>query len=107
MDAPRYKKLMLDRFQEHVQRDYEDYCRQHGLDHTNDQQLLTFLIDHELIPSAHIQRYTVRQEFERVFPQQDFHKTHTVLTLAHRFSIPERTVWSILKGVKGRKKGRG
>lgn len=106
MESPRYKKLILDRFQEHVRQDYENYCSLHGLDRANDHQLLTFLIDHELIPSTHIQRYTVRQEFERVYPLQDFHKTHTVLTLAHRFSIPERTVWSILKGVRGRKRGR-
>lgn len=106
MDSPRYKKLILDRFQEHLQQDYENYCLQHGLDKADEQQLLTFLIDQDLIPSTHIQRYTVRQEFQRVYPQQDFHKTHTVLTLAHRFSIPERTVWSILKGVKRDKRGR-
>lgn len=100
METFRYKKLMLDRFQEHVQEDYDNYCRLNDLDKTNDQHLLTFLIDQELIPGTHIQRYTVRSEFRRVFSQLDGHKTHAVLSLAQRFRIPERTVWSILKGEK-------
>ena len=106
MEANRFKKLILDRFQEHLQHDYEHYRQLHDLEGTDEQHLLTFLIDQNLIPSAYIQRYTILQEFERVFPQQEFHKTHTVHLLAHRFCIPERTVWSILKGVKGRKKGK-
>ena len=94
---------MLDRFQEHLQQDYEDYCLRHGLDHENQSGLLAFLIDHELIPPTQIQRYTVRREFRQAYPELDFHKTQTVNMLANRFQISERTVWSILKGEDGNK----
>lgn len=102
MEKNTYKKLILDRFQEHVQYDYDNYCERHNLDNTNRERLLTFLIDQDLIPPAHIQRYTVLHEFEQVLAQQELQKTRAVLTLAHRFSISERTVWSILRQVKGK-----
>ena len=102
MDVPRQKKLLLDRFQEHLRQQFEEYCRRHPLDQADDDRLLTFLIDRELISPTHIQRYTVLQEFEKVYPEQESHKTRVVHTLADRFCISERTVWSILKGA-GRK----
>ncbi|MBK8967064.1 MAG: hypothetical protein R3D58_04780 [Saprospiraceae bacterium] len=99
MESFRFKKHILDRFQEHLQQDYEDYCRRHGIDSSAGFGLLTFLIDQELIPPVQIQRYTVRREFRQAYPEQDFHKTQTVHRLADRFQISERTVWSILRGV--------
>ena len=97
MESHLYKKRILDRFQQHLQQEYEAYCQRHGLQKTDNQDLLTFLIDRNLIPATHIQRYTVLQEFPSVFQEQECHKTHAVHTLAHRFSLSERTVWSILK----------
>lgn len=98
MDTPRHKKLLLDRFQEHLGQKFRDYCTRHPLDETDDKRLLTFLIDQELIPPVHIQRYAVLREFEQVYQEAQGHKTQAVQALADRFCISERTVWSILKG---------
>lgn len=93
-----YRKHILDRFQEHLHRNFKNYCERHGIEPTED-QLITFLIDQNLISGTHIQRYTILKEFEKLYPEQDHHKTHTVNALADRFSLSQRTVWSILKNV--------
>ena len=93
-----YRKHILDRFQEHLNQNFLNYCQRHGIDQTDD-QLITFLIDQNLISHTHIQRYTILKEFERLYPEQDYHKTQTVQVLADRFSISKRTVWSILKHI--------
>lgn len=98
-----HRKYIMDRFQEHLKENFVRYCERHGIDQTDDNRLLSFLIDQDLIPATNIQRYTVLKEFEQLYPKQDKQKTLTVNILAHRFSISERTVWSILKWV-GRKK---
>lgn len=98
-----HRKHILDRFQEHLHESFETYCARHGMPKTGI-QLITYLIDQDLISTTHIQRYTVLKEFEQLYPEQDRHKTQVVNTLAHRFSISERTVWSILRGMKGGKK---
>lgn len=94
-----YRKHILDKFQEHLHRNFILYCERHGIDKTED-QLLAFLIDQELIPATHIQKYAVLKEFEKIYPEQSYRKTQTVNALADRFSISERTVWSILKHIK-------
>lgn len=94
-----YRKHILDRFQEHLQQNYKNYCERHGIEQT-DNQLITFLIDQDLMSLAHVQRYTVLKEFEKLYPEQTYRKTQAVSALANRFSISERTVWSILKYIK-------
>lgn len=98
------RKHILDRFQEHLGESYETWCEKHGVV-KSDSHLVTFLIDQDLIPAAHIQRYAILKEFDKLSKEPVFHKTQTVNTLAHRFNISERTVWSILKvrGGNGRK----
>ena len=91
-----HRKYIMDRFQEHLQESFARYCERHEIEPSDD-RLLSFLIDQDLIPPTQIQRYTVRKEFEQLYPEQASHKTQAVNTLAHRFSISERTVWSILK----------
>jgi len=94
-----YRKRMIDRFQEHLYQNFKNYCARHGFDPTDD-QLITFLIDQDLIPLTQIQRYAVVNEFENVYPDHTLHKTQAVSTVANRFSISERTVWSILKHIR-------
>ncbi|MBI1227821.1 MAG: hypothetical protein GC192_21480 [Bacteroidetes bacterium] len=90
------RKHLLDRFQEHLGERYITWCERHGFQKSDD-RLVTFLIDQDLIPATLIQRYAVLREFDKLSKEPSFHKTHTVNTLAHRFNISERTVWSILK----------
>lgn len=95
-----HRKHIIDRFQELLYQHYEAYCERHGIDKADDNRLVTFLIDQDLITATHIQRYTVLKEFEKIYPGQPHQKTQIVNTLADRFSISERTVWSILKHTK-------
>ncbi len=90
------RKHILDRFQEHLSESYETWCERHGVE-KSDGRLVTFLIDHDLIPAAHIQRYAVLREFDKMSGEPYFQKTQTVTSLAHRFNISERTVWNIIK----------
>lgn len=101
MEEPR--KYILDRFQEHLHSGFEVFCTRHGIEKTHD-QFITFLIDQDLITSSHLQRFTVLKEFEKICAEQAGPKTLVVDTLANRFRISERTVWSILRyGKLGKK----
>lgn len=93
------KKYILDKFQEHLRQSFELFCRRHGIEKTDD-QFITFLIDQNLISVSHLQRFTVCKEFEKLSGERMYAKTIIVDTLANRFSISERTVWSILKHLK-------
>ncbi len=100
------RKLLVDRFEAHLRDNFESYCERHGLSKTEN-QMLTFLIDQDLIPPALIQRYAVINEYRKLNEELEGHKTLTVSALAHRFNISERTVWSILKHVQPGKKHLG
>lgn len=93
------RKYILDKFQEHLRIDYEAYCTRHGLQNTNE-QLVTFLIDQDLINPTQLQRYTVIQEFEKLKSEQHCPKTLAVDTLANRFRLSARTVWGVLRHTK-------
>lgn len=95
-----HRKYIMDRFQELLAENFVRYCERHGMDRTDDNRLLSFLIDQDLIPPTQIQRYTILKEFEQISLKEACQKTQAVNTLAHRFSISERTVWSILRFTK-------
>lgn len=91
------RKLVLDKFEEHLKEFYGCWCEKHGINESNG-HMVTFLIDQDLIPATKIQRFTILREFDRLKKKNPFYqKTQTVNLLAHRFNISERTVWSILK----------
>lgn len=90
------RKQVLDKFQEHVELSYENYCDRHGIQKSFS-GFISFLIDHELIGPVTIKRYTVIKEFKETYPLHNYHKTKTVLMLSDKFNIPERTIWGILK----------
>jgi hypothetical protein len=94
------RKYLLDKFQEYLCENFKDYCQRHGLDSKDQITLLNFIIDQDLITPTNLMRYTLNNEFRILYPALDHHKTLTVNTLANRFSISERTVWSVLKGAK-------
>ena len=91
-----FHKYLLDRFQEYIYQEYLSYCIKHELA-ASDKGFLTFLIDKKIIPIKEIKQYTILQEFHEVYPKNEFHKTNTVLSLADKYHISERSVWSILK----------
>lgn len=97
------RKFILDKFQNHIHDGYNAYCVRHGLKKTED-LFITYLIDQDLISPTHLQRYTILKEFEQLCAQNSCPKTQAVDTLANRFRLSERTVWSILREKKGKKK---
>ena len=97
------RKYILDRFAEHLRSSFENFCTRHDIEQTHS-LFVTFLIDQDLITLSHLQRYTVLREFEKISAEQHFPKTQVVDTLANRFRISKRTVWSILKCIKPEKK---
>lgn len=94
------RKLILDKFQEHLDMEYHLYCQRHHIEPST-QALITFLIDHNLIPPVSVKRYTVIQEFEELIKKMEHQKTKTVNVLSDKFNIPERTIWGILKKRSG------
>ena len=86
----------FDTFQKYLTHHYQLYCEEQQIPFSPE-GLITFLIDHAVISSASIKKYTVKHEFDTLYPINKHHKTKTVETLARRFNISERSVWSILK----------
>ena len=94
--ASEIRKYLLDKFQAHLRLEFDSFCKQHGLEGSNE-HLATFLIDRDLVQKADIQRYTVLKEFALLYLSDQTNKTQAVSTISHRFNISERTVWNILK----------
>jgi hypothetical protein len=96
------RKLIIDKFQEHLHAGFEAYCSRHGLE-PSEGQLLTYLIDEDLIASVALQRYAVRKEFEQIRSTVKCTKSLAVDTLAHRFHLSERTIWAIIRDVSSKR----
>lgn len=90
------RKHILDKFQEHLSENFDNWCRSQGVTKSDD-RLVTYIIDQELIPPVQIQRYAILREYDKLSRQPAFQKSQSVNILAHRFNISERTVWNILK----------
>ena len=58
---------------------------------------LDFLLNHQLIESKNIKRFTLLKEFDVQYPLHGFHKTQTVLSLANKYGVSERAIWTVLK----------
>jgi len=93
------RKYILDKFQIHIEAGYNAFCARHGLQKTEN-QFITYLIDQDLISPSQLQRYTVIKEFEKICSEEACVKTRAVETLANRFRLSERTIWSVLRRVK-------
>lgn len=91
------RKRILDAFESHLFQNYTNYCQRQGEQPTTD-GMITFLIDNNLIPAVAIKRFTILQEFDKLYPLKENHKTKTVYALSDKFNISERTIWNILKG---------
>lgn len=93
-----FRKQLLDQFSEDLLLHFSRHCRLYEQEE-NLASLLDFLIDQDLIPSAVLRKYTVIQEYDKLFPRYE-KKTKTVSMLAARFNISERSIWLALKSRK-------
>ena len=90
------RKHLLDNFQRHLLHNFETYCDTHQ--YPKDMEgFVTYLIDQEVIHPLTIKRYTIREEFEDIYPRGQCKKTEAVDKLADRFNISARSVWSIIR----------
>lgn len=96
-----HRKQLIDKFEGILFENYRDYCQRYSIT-PSFEGLITFLVDFEIISPKAITKYTIRQEFEQLYPQKEYHKTNTVLQLADRYNLSERSIWSILKGRRPR-----
>jgi len=81
-------------FQEHLLAEYRRSANGNG---TTNEPLLTYLLQHNLVPAITIRRYVILREFERRYQQNGHHKTKTVLQTATDLQVSENTVWTVLK----------
>ena len=90
------RKLLYDKFEEHVDVTYLSFCQQHHIQPST-HALLTFLIGQGLIPDVAIKRFTIQKEFTVLSKKEQAKKTKMVNALSDKFNIPERSVWGLLK----------
>ena len=93
------RKLIVDKFQEYLDANYHQFCGRHEVNPST-KNMITFMIDQNLIAPVSIKRYTVIEEYQNLIQKTDTQKTKTVLALSDKFNIPERTIWSILNKLK-------
>lgn len=83
-----FRKILIARYEY----DRSAKNQKRGIEH-----FLQYLIDHNIIESITMQRYTILFAFQAIYEEQNYHKTNTVKALAKRFSMSERQIWTILK----------
>ncbi len=97
------RKHLMDKFQQHLLSSYKNYCKTYRVDESYT-GFVTYLIDHELIPTKNVKHYTVLKEYTRY--SLDYpHKTAAVEAISRYFNISIRSVWSILKNSQEFEKG--
>ncbi len=90
------KKALLDAFEQHLLTDFEAYCERQELP-LSTSELLTFLLDQELLSPPRVRHYTVVKEYHYRRQPRYGHKTSVVSLIADRFKLSERTIWNILR----------
>jgi len=89
------KLIWKDLFQKAIEEQFDDYCYEYE-EEDSAETMLSFLLNQHLVDTQQLKRYVILQEFNKLLPSYDFHKTHTVLALSVRLKISERTIWSAL-----------
>jgi hypothetical protein len=90
------KASLLEAFLQYIEQDYARHCALHGICKT-DEQLVKYLLDQLIVPTSEAYRYTILKEYQRMMTSGKTKKTEVVKIMASRFSISERTIWSVLK----------
>ncbi len=90
------KASLLEAFLTFVEQDYDRHCALHGIGKT-DEQLIKYLVDQLIVPASEAYRYTLLKEYQRMMASKKYKKTEAVKLMASRFSISERTIWTVLR----------
>ncbi len=96
------RKQVLDSFQQYLLQQFELYCQKHSLV-KDEQGIINFIIDKDLIPTVNLYQFTVIEEYEKISNTSSLKKTRIVELIADKYNISERTVWNILKKAERKK----
>ncbi|MFK7937606.1 MAG: hypothetical protein AB8G22_29080 [Saprospiraceae bacterium] len=90
------QKRLTDDFCHKLLESYHKYCEdQQQREEVAD--LITFLLDRELITPISVRKYTVIRSYEQLRQETNWKKSAVVEHLARRFNLSERSVWNILR----------
>lgn len=90
------RKLLLDTFSSNLLLEFATHCESHN--RPQDQEaLVTFLLDRELISFTNMQRYAIASTFNQMQKDSVMNKTQQVKHLADRFHLTPRSIWNALR----------
>ncbi len=83
-------------FRNRMPKMFEAYCYERGVE-PDTQNLITYLLDTEVIQRSKIRKFNVINEFKLQLQENGNIKTHAVNAVASRFDLSDRSVWAIIK----------
>ena len=90
-----FQQLFLEKFSNKIHQNFNDFCSKENLE-INTKTFLLYLVDKGLLHKTDIRNFLILEEFEELYPTNNFHKTQTIKLLADRFDISDRTIWTML-----------
>jgi len=91
-----YTQIMVDQFSTRLQEEFISFCKKNRL-HNEPKTLLLYLIDNEIISQTHIRKYTILSEFEELCQMKMTNKSRIIKSLATKFNISDRAIWSMVR----------
>lgn len=90
------RKRLTDDFCQTLLENFQQYCQEQQ-QREDAADLITYLLDRELIPPVKVRKYTIIRRYEQLKNKTDWKKTEVVAYLADRFNISTRSIWNILR----------
>ncbi len=90
-----FQQLFLEKFSNKIHQSFSDFCSQEKVEFST-KTFLLYLIDKGLLNKTDIRNFLIVEEFEELYPNNNYHKTQTIKTLAARFAISDRAIWTML-----------
>jgi len=90
------RKYMTDVFSKSIMENFRYHCRTIQ-EEVNINNLLTYLIDIEIINDSAIKHFVIQNEYTSELINLEKNKTSKVQYLASKFNMSERSIWSIIK----------
>lgn len=90
-----FQQLFLEKFSNKIHQTFNDFCTKKNLE-INTRIFLLYLIDKGILNKTDIRNFLIIEEFEELYPNNNFHKTQTIKLLAEKFAISDRAIWTVL-----------
>jgi len=89
-------QILINQFVQRLEHNYEQYCQSVNVE-ASFKNFLAYLIDHNLLSEPDIRKYTVLDVYQLTNQTEQIKNTNLVRRISQKFSISNRTVWSILQ----------